>query len=145
MARAAAEVSSTQRWVSALTTSGAGAVPTVAPADGLVVAVGGHHGVAVDVDMPLVSVSSGPDTLMERRVYDRDLNGDGTPDVVYGTVVHGSWIAARPLDSRANLRGTGPIEAPYGSGQGPLARPREHHGDTEEAPTVRPCAQQAPV
>jgi len=93
--RAAAEVSATSRRVSALTSSGTGAVSIRAPADGLVVSVGAHHGVSVAAGDPLLSVSTGPEVLIEGHVHNRthtDLAG-----VASLTVMRGDWDAPRDL------------------------------------------------
>jgi RND family efflux transporter MFP subunit len=93
--RSTAEISATSRRVSALTSRGTGAVAIRAPADGMIVSVGAHHGVSVAAGDPLVSVSTGPEVLIEGHVHNRsraDLSG-----VASLTVMRGDWDAPRDL------------------------------------------------
>lgn len=94
VARADANVAAAERRVSALSSSGASAVPIRAPADGLVVAVGASHGQLVAAGAPLVSVNAGSGVLIEGRVHEKGLR---TLRPVASLAVHrGDWSA--PVD-----------------------------------------------
>ncbi len=92
--RAQARVQSAQRRVTALTSGGAGAVPILAPADGLVVSVGARHGESVQAGAPLVAVAAGEAVLIEARVQARGL--PLTP-VQSATVRRGDWAGPKDL------------------------------------------------
>ena len=93
--RARAELSANRRRVSALTSERSGAMPIRAPADGIVVAVGGAHGEKVEAGAPLVSVASGPGVMLEGRVHDRRRT---ELDRVSSVTVHrGDWDGPRVL------------------------------------------------
>ena len=95
VARANAELSATERQMSALTSGGAGALPIRAPTNGFVVAVGAAHGVAVAAGTPLVSVSSGSSVLIEGRVHDRSQTELGILATL--SVFRGDWDSPKDL------------------------------------------------
>ncbi|MCK6507757.1 efflux RND transporter periplasmic adaptor subunit [Myxococcota bacterium] len=94
LARAEARSQAAQRRVAALTSGGAGAVPILAPADGLVVSVGAAHGQAVAAGTALVGVATGDDVLIEARVQARDAR---LSPVQSAAVRRGDWAAPRDL------------------------------------------------
>jgi RND family efflux transporter MFP subunit len=94
IARAEARVVAAQRRMSALTSGGAGAVSILAPADGVVVALGADHGAAVAAGTPIVTVSAGGGVLIEARVHTRDHLA--LRPVASLAVARGGWEA--PLD-----------------------------------------------
>lgn len=71
LAVAEAEQSASARQMGALTGGAGAGVPVLAPADGLILAVGASHGERVGAGTPLVTVASGPGVLIEARVHDR--------------------------------------------------------------------------
>jgi RND family efflux transporter MFP subunit len=93
--RATAELSGNQRRASALTSERSGAMPIRAPADGVVVAVGGAHGQKVEAGAPLVTVASGTGVMLQGRVHDRRQTELGS--VVSVAVKRGDWEAPRAL------------------------------------------------
>lgn len=99
--RANAELSATQRRVSALHSGGAGAMPIRAPAAGVVVSVGGAHGVSVAAGAPLIGVATDDSLFVAARVHDR-VPTALRPVASLG-VVRGDW--SRPVDitDRADL------------------------------------------
>lgn len=93
--RATAELSASQRRVSALTSERSGAMPIRAPIDGIVVAVGEDHGHKVAAGAPLVTVASGPAVMLEGRVHERRTTELGA---VTSVAVHrGDWDQPRLL------------------------------------------------
>jgi len=94
LARAEAQVEASERRLSALTSSGAGAMPIRAPADGVVVSVGAGHGEAVTAGSALVTVSAGDAVLIQARTHTRTRT-DLTP-VASLAVLRGDWDA--PVD-----------------------------------------------
>ena len=93
--RALAELSANQRRVSALTSARSGAMPIQAPADGMVVAVGGAHGQRVAAGAPLVTVASGPGLMLKGHVHDREHTDLATISSV--AIQRGDWDAPRSL------------------------------------------------
>jgi len=93
--RASAELSVNERRVSALTSEGSGAMPIRAPADGIVVSVGGAHGARIQAGASVLTVVSGPGILLEGRVHDR--RQTALSHVSSIAVRRGDWDAARPL------------------------------------------------
>lgn len=94
VARAQARAQSAQRRVTALTSGGAGAVPILAPADGVVVSVGAAHGSSVSAGAPLVAVAAGEAVLIEARVQTR---GVALTPVHSASVRRGDWQGPRDL------------------------------------------------
>jgi len=93
--RATAELSSDRRRVSALTSERSGAMPIRAPADGLVVAVGGAHGEKVEAGSPLVTVASGAGVMLEGRVHERTRTDLRSVSSI--AVKRGDWKAPKQL------------------------------------------------
>ena len=93
--RAAAQLSGNQRRVGALSSERSGAMPIRAPADGVVVAVGGAHGEKVEAGAPLVTVASGSGVMLQGRVHDRRLTELGSVSSV--AVQRGDWSAPQAL------------------------------------------------
>ncbi|TNE90586.1 MAG: efflux RND transporter periplasmic adaptor subunit [Deltaproteobacteria bacterium] len=93
--RANAELSANQRRITALTSERSGAMPIRAPADGVIVAVGGAHGEKVEAGAPLVTVASGEGVMLQGRVHDRGRADLGTIATV--AVKRGDWDAPKGL------------------------------------------------
>ncbi|MFT6817993.1 MAG: cobalt-zinc-cadmium efflux system membrane fusion protein [Myxococcota bacterium] len=95
--RARTEVRATRRRVSTLTSSGAGAIPITAPADGIIVSVGGDHGSEISAGSPLVSVATTRALLLEGHVHSRTASQLGTVSTV--AVHRGDWPVPRILSN----------------------------------------------
>ena len=93
--RATAELSASQRQVSALSSERSGAMPIRAPADGVIAAVGGAHGEKVGAGAPLVTVASGSGVMLEGRVHDR--RRTELSAVASVSVKRGDWTEPRAL------------------------------------------------
>jgi RND family efflux transporter MFP subunit len=93
--RARAEPQAARRRVSTLTSSGAGAIPSTAPADGIIVTVGGDHGSEISAGSPLVSVATTAALLLEGHVHSRTASELGTVSTV--AVHRGDWPAPQVL------------------------------------------------
>ena len=92
---ATAELSVSQDRVVALTSERSGAMPILAPAAGLVVAVVGAHGERVDAGTPLVTVATGDGVMLQGRVHDRARTE--LDEVTTITVHRGDWATPRQL------------------------------------------------
>lgn len=90
--RSDAQLRGAQGRVRALTSEGAGALPILAPADGVLVSVGVGHGEPVAAGAPVIAVSTGGELLIEARVHERVNAALGSPQSL--SVMRGDWDVA---------------------------------------------------